>query len=183
VLDKMDFQFEKTFWWVQLSHSFYFSHKAHKTQINTCETSCKENEIEHMWNFEHTRGESHMPQHLQDEATGETDRSNFSISTVLNKSRLYLKKKWNLAAMTPKNLAVIKSKCPSTSPLWRLVTWMQVCANFNHPKVMKAEPSWLIPEKLAANLELLSVSFNVLKYDQELSKDRDYFRVLLQSHF
>ena len=34
-----------------------------------------------------------MPQHLQDEATGETDRSNFSISTVLKKSRLYFRKK------------------------------------------------------------------------------------------
>jgi len=48
---------------------------------------------------------------------------------------------------------------------------------------MKAEPSWLIPEKLATSLELLSVSFNVLKYDQELSEDRDYFRILQQSHF
>jgi len=52
----------------------------------------------------------------------------------------------------------------------------------NHPKVMKAEPSWLIPEKLAAILELLSVGLNVLKYDQELSKDRNYFRILQHSH-
>jgi len=47
---------------------------------------------------------------------------------------------------------------------------------------MKAEPSWLIPEKLAAILELLSVGLNVLKYDQELSKDRIYFRILQHSH-
>jgi len=32
-----------------------------------------------------------------------------------------------------------------------------VCASLNHRKVMKAEPSRLIPRKLAENLELLPV--------------------------
>jgi len=95
-------------------HSLYFSHKAHKTQRSTCETSCKENKIKHIRNFEHTWGALHMPQHLQEEATGDIHRTNFPISIVLNKSRLYFRKKtkWNLSARTPKNLAVNQVEVP-----------------------------------------------------------------------
>jgi len=45
-------------------------------------------------------------------------------------------------------------------PLWRLTTWIQISASLNHHKVMKAEPSWLIPWKLSANLELLIFVIN-----------------------
>ena len=34
-------------------------------------------------------------------------------------------------------------------------SWIQICTSPNYPKVMKADPSRLIPRKLAAKLELL----------------------------
>ena len=40
----------------------------------------------------------------------------------------------------------------NASPLLVAVTWMWICASLNHRKKMEAEPSWLIPRKLAANL-------------------------------
>jgi len=43
--------------------------------------------------------------------------------------------------------------------VWKLVTWIQICASLNQRKKMKAEPSRLVPRKLAANLKLLIVSF------------------------
>jgi len=62
--------------------------------------------------LQHTRG-SHTPQHIRDEATGDVHGSNLSISNVINYSRLCLfpkkKTKRNLAARTPKKLAVIES--------------------------------------------------------------------------
>jgi len=33
----------------------------------------------------------------------------------------------------------------TSSPLWRLVTWIQICASLKHRKVKKAQPSRLIP--------------------------------------
>jgi len=38
--------------------------------------------------------------------------------------------------------------------MWRVITLIQICASLNHRKNMKAEPSRLIPRKLAENLEL-----------------------------
>jgi len=37
----------------------------------------------------------------------------------------------------------------TASPWWRLFAWTQTCASLNHLRVMKAEPSRLIPRKLA----------------------------------
>jgi len=44
-------------------------------------------------------------------------------------------------------------------PLWVLITSRQICAILNHGKVIKADPSWVVPRKLAANLELLTVVY------------------------
>jgi len=46
-------------------------------------------------------------------------------------------------------------------PLWRLITWTQLCASLNHHKVMKSQPRQLVPRKLAANLELSSVVVHI----------------------
>jgi len=46
----------------------------------------------------------------------------------------------------------------TSSPIWRLVTWTQICASLNHRKKMKAEPIWLTRRKLVANVEVLIVS-------------------------
>ena len=43
--------------------------------------------------------------------------------------------------------------------MWRVVTWIHVCASLNHRKMMKAEPSRLICRKLTANPELLIVQY------------------------
>ena len=50
------------------------------------------------------------------------------------------------------------------SPFWRSVAWIQICASLNHRKVKKAEPSRLIPWKLSANLEFLTVRGAVSGY-------------------
>jgi len=45
-----------------------------------------------------------------------------------------------------------------SSPLWRLVTAIKICASFNHRKKVKAEPSGrLLPRMLTRNLELLII--------------------------
>jgi len=46
------------------------------------------------------------------------------------------------------------------SPLCRLVTWTQIFASLNHRRKMKAEPNWLIPQKLTEGLELFIVMLN-----------------------
>jgi len=53
------------------------------------------------------------PQHTRGEAIGDVDRNKHFNDL---ESYLFIKKenKWNLAAGTPKNLAVIESTCPST---------------------------------------------------------------------
>jgi len=40
-------------------------------------------------------------------------------------------------------------------PVWRVVMWMEICANLNHCEVKKEERSRLIPPKLTASPELL----------------------------
>jgi len=45
----------------------------------------------------------------------------------------------------------------NSSPVWRLVTWIQICASLNHWKKMNTEFIRVIPRKLTANLELLIV--------------------------
>jgi len=42
------------------------------------------------------------------------------------------------------------------SSLWRLVTWVPICASLNHRKKKRIEPCPLISRKLIANLELQS---------------------------
>jgi len=51
----------------------------------------------------------------------------------------------------------------NSTGLWRPVTSKQILERHNHGKVMKAEPSPLIPWRLVANLELL----NIFVYDKQ----------------
>ena len=52
------------------------------------------------------------------------------------------------------------------SPLWRLVTWIQICASLYHRNTNKAEHSWPIPRKLTANLELLMRTWKTTSLDE-----------------
>jgi len=72
----------------------------------------------------------------------------------------------------------------NTPHLWRLVTWIQTCASLNHRKNMKAEPSWLNPQKLAANLELLMTELQVSPSSEaKCDTQQNLFHVVYDVHF
>jgi len=57
-----------------------------------------------------------------------------------------------------KSISHLKKFCrliPCLHPLWRVLTWIQICASLNHRKKVKAEPSRLFPRKHTDNLVLL----------------------------
>jgi len=54
------------------------------------------------------------------------------------------------------------------SPLWRLIAQTQICSSPDHRNVTTAEPSRLIPRKLAANLERVATKQRFLRHSEVL---------------
>ena len=51
---------------------------------------------------------------------------------------------------------------PCLHPLWKVHTWIEICASLNHCKKTKADGSWLIPRKHTETLVLLCVFKNIV---------------------
>ena len=70
-------------------------------------------------------------------------------------------KQWNeLVSTQVKNRSITKKLVGSNpSPVWRVGTWIQICASSNYHKKMKAEHSRLVPRELAANVALLTMKW------------------------
>ena len=56
---------------------------------------------------------------------------------------------------------------PCLHPSWKVHTWIEICANLNHRKKMKADGSRLIPRKHTETLVLLNIEAKSLFWQRQ----------------